>query len=104
MQSVLRIVLYLGALGLVAPACGAGRGADGFVTGGSSGAGGGGGSRTGSGSSSGGGSFSTDGGGGTGGFGDGAVAPPASNGCSGAATDFVYVLSVENDLYSFAPQ
>jgi hypothetical protein len=35
-------------------------------------------------------------------LGDGSTVGPG-NGCTGAATNFVYVLSVENDLYSFAP-
>jgi hypothetical protein len=57
---------------------------------GDDGGGSGGSSGSGSGSSSGGfGSTSSSGGGG--------------NGCSGQATNFVYVLSAENDLYSFAP-
>jgi hypothetical protein len=76
--------------------CGGAKSDNGFPTpdGGSS-SGSGGSSGGGSGSGSGGGTF-TDAGSGSGG-GDG------GNGCSGQATDFVYVLSAENDLYSFAP-
>jgi hypothetical protein len=78
---------------------GNGSGSSGAGTGGSGTSSGSGGSAGGSGGTLGGG----DGGFGTFG-GDGAARPPPTNGCSGAATDFVYVLSVENDLYSFAPQ
>jgi hypothetical protein len=57
-----------------------------------------------SGSSSSSGSF---GGSSSGSFGDGGSGGSSSggagNGCSGQAADFVYVLSAENDLYSFAP-
>jgi hypothetical protein len=50
-------------------------------------------------------------GGGSGGSGSGSLTGDASgsgsggttNGCSGAAADYVYVLSAENKLYSFAP-
>ena len=63
--------------------------------------GGGGSSSGGSGSGGGGGSGSSSGGGL---LGDASSEPGDSgNGCTGQATDFVYVLSAENDLYSFAP-
>jgi hypothetical protein len=63
------------------------------------------------GSGSGSGSLLSDGGGGGSGSGSGSLTGDASgsssggagNGCSGAAADYVYVLSAENKLYSFAP-
>jgi hypothetical protein len=60
-----------------------------------------GGSSGGSGSGSGGGS----GGSSSGSFGDGGGGGSSSGGsdCTGQAADYVYVLSAENDLYSFAP-
>jgi hypothetical protein len=39
----------------------------------------------------------------SGGFGGSTSSSGGGNGCSGQAADFVYVLSAENDLYSFAP-
>jgi hypothetical protein len=86
--------------------CGGIPGGSGFLNGGD-GAGGSGGNVSGSGgtgtSSSGAGSS-----GGIGGFGgDGGAGSGSSrgggNGCTGEAANFVYVLSAENDLYSFAP-
>ncbi|HEY8038959.1 MAG TPA: hypothetical protein VIF15_04165 [Polyangiaceae bacterium] len=53
-----------------------------------------------------GGSSSSGGGSSSGSFGDGGGSGSGSgggNGCSGQAADFVYVLSAQNDLYSFAP-
>jgi hypothetical protein len=107
MRSVWRIVLRLGALGVVASACGversnkdafsANRDDSGAGGGASSGIRGPGGAEDSGGS----GSFSFDDGGG---IGDGAGAAPGNEGCSGAAANFVYVLSIENDLYRFAPQ
>lgn len=80
---------------LLSVACGGASDQKGFSSpdGGSSSGSGSGGSGGGSGSGSGSGGLlgNEDGGGST------------NNGCSGAATDFVYVLSAENDLYSFAP-
>jgi hypothetical protein len=109
MRWVWRIVVRLGALGVVASACGAernnhGAGAAGTDSGAGDVASSGGGGSPGDTGGSGGGSFSLDGGGGIGSFGDGAGAPPSNAGCSGAAAEFVYVLSVENDLYRFAPR
>jgi hypothetical protein len=87
----------LGVLPCAAAVACSGNSSSGFADGGAGGgssSGGSGGSGGGSGSSSGsllgddGGSGSSSGGG---------------NGCSGAAADYVYVLSAENDLYSFAP-
>jgi hypothetical protein len=109
MRSVWRIVVCLGALGAVGPACGVERVRDsvgGSVGGSDAGAGAssGGGNAGGSGTSSSGGSVPPADGGGFGSFGDGAGSTPANGGCSGAATNFVYVLSIENDLYRFAPQ
>jgi hypothetical protein len=57
-------------------------------------------------SSSGGGSSGGSGSGGSSGGligGDGGGSSSGGSGCTGAATDYVYVLSAENDLYSFAP-
>jgi hypothetical protein len=53
----------------------------------------------------GGGSGSGSGGSSSGSFGGdgGASSSGGGNGCSGQATNYVYVLSAENDLYSFAP-
>jgi hypothetical protein len=104
MRSVCRIVLCLGALAVVASACGAER-SNGAISANRDDSGAGDGASSGSrsvggtGGSGGGGSFSFDGG-----LGDGAGAAPANGGCSGAAANFVYVLSIENDLYRFAPQ
>lgn len=80
---------------LVALACSGAKQDNGFPSadGGSSGSSGGSsGSGSGSGSSSG--SFGSSTGGGT---------TDSGDGCTGQATDFVYVLSAENVLYSFAP-
>jgi hypothetical protein len=85
----------------MALACGGTSNSPGFGNvgdGGSSGSGGSGSSGSGSG-----GSGSSSGGiiGGSGSGGSGSSS--GGNGCSGAAANFVYVLSVQNDLYSFAP-
>jgi hypothetical protein len=63
------------------------------------GSGSGGNSGSSGGASSGGGSSSSSGGL----LGDGGGSSSGGSGCSGQAADFVYVLSAENDLYSFAP-
>jgi len=57
------------------------------------------------GGSGGGGSGGSSGASSSGSFGDGGGSGSSSggNGCSGQAADYVYVLSAENDLYSFAP-
>jgi hypothetical protein len=105
MRSVWRNVLCLGALCVVGSACGVERGRESLgANGGGAGASSGGGNTGGSGGSSSGGSRAPVDGGGFGSFGDAAVSPPANEGCSGAATNFVYVLSIENDLYRFAPR
>jgi hypothetical protein len=108
MRSVWRIVVCLGVLGVVGPACGVERvresiGGNGEGSDAGDGASSGGGNRGGAGTTGGSGG-SVDGGGYGSFFGDGAAVPPAKPGCSGAATNFVYVLSIENDLYRFAPQ
>jgi hypothetical protein len=74
-------------------------------SGGSSGAGSGGSSGGGGGTSNGGsgGSSGSGSGGSSGSFGTSSGGIDAGNGCSGEATSFVYVLSSDNDLYSFAP-
>jgi hypothetical protein len=85
----------------IAVGCG-GTGSSGF--GSSSGSGSG---SSGSGSGSGGTSSSgASSGGSSGSFGDGGSGGSGSgggNGCTGQAADYVYVLSAQNDLYSFAP-
>src|SRR4029077_4524742 len=78
-----------GALGIVTIACGFACGGPGTNSGFNTG-GGDSGSLTG-GDDGGGGNLGDDGGGGN------------ANGCTGQAADYVYVLSVENDLYSFKP-
>jgi hypothetical protein len=78
-----------GALGIVTIACGFACGGTGTNSGFNTG-GGDSGSLTG-GDDGGGGNLGDDGGGGN------------ANGCTGQAADYVYVLSVENDLYSFKP-
>jgi len=84
----------------MALACGGTSNSQGFGNvgdGGSSGSGGSGSSGSGSGGS--GSSSGIIGGSGSGGSGSSS----GGNGCSGAAANYVYVLSVQNDLYSFAP-
>lgn len=82
----------LGCAAIVAVACSSNNTNSGFGTGGPGGGGGGGG----------GGDGGLFGGGGDGGrFGDDGGGN--QNGCSGQAANFVYVLSQENDLYSFKP-
>jgi hypothetical protein len=83
----------------VALACGGTNSSSGFPDGGGGGSGSSGGFN--SSSSSGGGSGSSSGGSLLGG--DAGGSSSGGNGCSGAATNFVYVLSAENKLYSFAP-
>lgn len=98
------LAMCVGAIAILMPvACGGTSGSNGFgdVDGGGGGGGGGGGSGGGgSGGGSGGGTGSGSGGTLINGDGGG---EDAGNGCSGAATNFVYVLSAQNDLYSFAP-
>jgi hypothetical protein len=93
------VAVWVAALGLVA--CSGSNSQPGFGGGGSSsggGGGGGGGSGSSGGNGSGGGSGSFGGSGG----GSGGSSGGASN-CSGQAANYVYVLSAENALYSFAP-
>jgi hypothetical protein len=99
MRATVAAVVCAGALG-VAACSGSNNNPGGFGGGSSSGGGSGsGGSGGGSGSSgSGSGSF----GGSGGGSGSGSSSGGASN-CSGQAANYVYVLSAQNNLYSFAP-
>jgi hypothetical protein len=86
----------------LALACGGTNSSSGFADGG-------GGSGSGSGSLTGGSSGGSGGSSGSSGsssgslLGDAGGSGDGGNGCSGAATDYVYVLSAENKLYSFAP-
>jgi hypothetical protein len=86
---------------MMAVACG-GTSSNGF---GGNGSGGGNTSSGSGGSSGGGGSGSSSGGSSGSSFGgsSGSSGSPAGNGCTGQAADYVYVLSAQNDLYSFAP-
>jgi hypothetical protein len=90
------LLLGCGAVCALVVACGGASGSHGFSDTDGGGSGGG--------SSSGGGSGSGGSGGSSGGLinGDGGSSS-GGNGCSGAAADYVYVLSAENVLYSFAP-
>jgi len=100
MRATVAAVVCVGALGLVA--CSGSNNNSGGFGGGSSSGGGSGGSGSGSGGGSGGSGSGGSGSGSFGGSGSGSSSGGASN-CSGQAADFVYVLSAENALYSFAP-
>jgi hypothetical protein len=78
-------------------------GSSGGGAGSSGGSGGSGASGASGGGSSSGGSSSGASSSGFGRFTDAAPGDASGNGCSGEAADFVYVLSVQNDLYRFAP-
>ena len=75
----------------------------GFGNGSSSGGGGSGSGGSGSGGSGGGSGSTGSGSGSFGGSGSGSSSGGSNSNCSGQAADYVYVLSAENDLYSFAP-
>ncbi len=83
-------------------ACGGSNDHSGGFGGGSSGGGSGGGGSSGGSGSGGSGGSNGSGSGSFGGSGSGSSSGGNSN-CSGQAADFVYVLSAENNLYSFAP-